>query len=369
MEQPLAPRGDRGQRPIRPVSYLELVGLSKSYRDSVAVDDVSLSLAQGESVALLGPSGCGKTTTLRMLAGLIDPDAGAIRLDGAEITRQPAHKRNMGYVFQSYALFPHLSVGRNVGFGLEERRVAGAEIARRVEEALAMVRLGGLDRRRPRELSGGQQQRVALARALVIRPSVLLLDESLSNLDAKLRDAMRHEIRDIQRSLDITTLFVTHDQVEALTMCDRIAVMNRGRIVQVGSPADIYDRPAARFVAEFVGRANILTATRDSEGRICVWATPLPVQAPPGAELDVFVRPQRIWLVPVSEPVSDGVARLSGRVLRSAFVGDRIEVIVEGPQGQLSVEIPSGRAPPADGAEVAAIWQAQDTLLFPREAP
>jgi len=349
------------------MSYLELASLQKRYRDSVAVDDVSLSVEQGESVALLGPSGCGKTTTLRMLAGLIDPDAGAIRLDGVEITRLPAHKRNMGYVFQSYALFPHLSIARNVGFGLEERRMPRAETAQRVEEALAMVRLGGLDQRRPRELSGGQQQRVALARALVIRPSVLLLDESLSNLDAKLRDAMRHENRDIQRSLGITTLFVTHDQVEALTMCSRIAVMNRGRIEQIGSPEDIYERPATRFVADFVGRANILPATRDGAGGVSLWGVPLSAKAPPKGDFDVFVRPQRIRLVPTAEPAGEGVARLTGRVARSVFVGDHVEVIVEGAGGQFSVEMQSGTMPPADGTEVAAIWQARDTLLFPRE--
>jgi putative spermidine/putrescine transport system ATP-binding protein len=349
------------------MSYLELASLHKRYRDTVAVDDVSLSVEQGESVALLGPSGCGKTSTLRMLAGLIDPDAGAIRLDGVEITRLPAHKRNMGYVFQSYALFPHLSIARNVGFGLEERRVPRAETARRVEEALAMVRLGGLDQRRPRELSGGQQQRVALARALVIRPAVLLLDESLSNLDAKLRDAMRHEIRDIQRSLGITTLFVTHDQVEALTMCGRIAVMNRGRIEQIGSPEDIYERPATRFVADFVGRANILPTTRDGAGGVSLWGVPLPAKAPPKGDFDVFVRPQRIRLVSTAEPAGEGVARLTGRVARSVFVGDHVEVIVEGAGGQFSVEMQSGTTPPADGTEVAAIWQARDTLLFPRE--
>ena len=349
------------------MSYLELASLQKRYRDSVAVDDVSFSVEQGESVALLGPSGCGKTSTLRMLAGLIDPDAGTIRLDGVEITRLPAHKRNMGYVFQSYALFPHLSIARNVGFGLEERRVPRAETARRVEEALAMVRLGGLDQRRPRELSGGQQQRVALARALVIRPAVLLLDESLSNLDAKLRDAMRHEIRDIQRSLGITTLFVTHDQVEALTMCSRIAVMNRGRIEQIGSPEDIYERPATRFVADFVGRANILEATRDGAGGVSLWGVRLPIGAPPTGDFDVFVRPQRIRLVSTTEPAGEGVARLTGRVARSVFVGDHVEVIVEGAGGQFSVEMQSGTTPPADGTEVAAIWQARDMLLFPRE--
>jgi putative spermidine/putrescine transport system ATP-binding protein len=351
------------------MSYLQLQGLAKRYGGFVAVDDVSLSVGRGEAVALLGPSGCGKTTTLRMLAGLIAPDGGTIRVDGADITREPAHRRNMGYVFQSYALFPHLSVARNVGFGLEERRVPRAEAAARVEEALAMVRLGALGGRRPRELSGGQQQRVALARALVVRPSVLLLDESLSNLDAKLRDAMRHEIRDIQRSLGITTLFVTHDQVEALTMCDRIAVMNRGRVEQVGSPEDIYERPATRFVADFVGRANILAASRGADGRVGLWGSPLPVQAPPSGEFDVFVRPQRIRLAPVSEPAAEGVARVQGQVSHSVFIGDRIEVVVEGAGGQLSVEMPSGQRPPAEGLEVAAIWPAEDTLLFPREAP
>jgi putative spermidine/putrescine transport system ATP-binding protein len=350
------------------MAYLELAGLQKRYRDSVAVDDVSLSVAQGESVALLGPSGCGKTTTLRMLAGLVEPDLGSVRLDGSEITRLPAHRRNMGYVFQSYALFPYLSVGGNVGFGLEERRVARGETAARVEEALALVRLEGLGGRRPRELSGGQQQRVALARALVIRPSVLLLDESLSNLDAKLRDAMRHEIRSIQRALGITTLFVTHDQVEALTMCDRIAVMHRGRIAQIGSPEDIYERPATRFVAEFVGRANILAAQRDANGRAVVWGETLPIDATAQGDFDLFVRPQRMRIVPLSEPVGDGMARLTGCVLRSVFVGDHVEVLVEGAGGQLTVEMQSGGSAPPEGGEVAVVWRAADSLVFPREA-
>ncbi|MDX3808133.1 ABC transporter ATP-binding protein [Bosea thiooxidans] len=349
------------------MSYLELAGLQKRYGNSVAVDDVSLSVEQGEAVALLGPSGCGKTTTLRMLAGLVAPDHGAISLDGAEITRLPAHRRNMGYVFQSYALFPHLSVARNIAFGLEERGVARQEIARRVDEALALVRLAGLGQRRPKELSGGQQQRVALARALVIQPSVLLLDESLSNLDAKLRDAMRHEIRSIQRSLGITTLFVTHDQVEALTMCDRIAVMHRGRIAQIGGAEDIYDRPATRFVAEFVGRANVLPIQRDTQGRASVWEQALPVEA--AMNTDLFVRPQRMRIVPVSEPVGEGMARLTGRVLRSVFVGDHVEVLVEGGGGQLTVEMPSGIAIPAEGAEVAVVWPHAESRVFAREAP
>ncbi|QEL22152.1 ABC transporter ATP-binding protein [Bosea sp. F3-2] len=349
------------------MSYLELSGLQKRYGGSVAVDEVSLSVEQGESVALLGPSGCGKTTTLRMLAGLVAPDQGAISLDRNEITRLPPHRRNMGYVFQSYALFPHLSVARNIAFGLEERGVAKPEIAKRVDEALALVRLSGLGQRRPKELSGGQQQRVALARALVIRPSVLLLDESLSNLDAKLRDAMRHEIRSIQRSLGITTLFVTHDQVEALTMCDRIAVMHRGRIAQIGSAEDIYERPATRFVAEFVGRANVLPIQRDAQGRATVWGEPLPLEA--AADADLFVRPQRMRIAPASEPSGEGMARLTGRVLRSVFVGDHVEVLVEGGGGQLTVEMPSGAAGPAEGAEVAVVWPCSENRIFAREVP
>ncbi len=349
------------------MSYLELSGLQKRYGNSVAVDDVSLAVEQGESVALLGPSGCGKTTTLRMLAGLIEPNRGTMTLDGSEITQLPAHKRNMGYVFQSYALFPHLSVARNIAFGLEERGVGRAEIAKRVEEALALVRLAGMEQRRPKELSGGQQQRVALARALVIQPSVLLLDESLSNLDAKLRDTMRHEIRSIQRSLGITTLFVTHDQVEALTMCDRIAVMHRGRIAQIGSAEDIYERPATRFVAEFVGRANVLPIQRDAQGRAAVWGQAVPVEA--AANADLFVRPQRMRIVPASEPTGDGMARLTGRVLRSVFVGDHVEVLVEGAGGQLTVEMPSGMAAPTEGGEVAVVWPRAESRVFAREAP
>jgi putative spermidine/putrescine transport system ATP-binding protein len=349
------------------VSYLDLSGLTKRYRDVAAVDGVSLAVERGESVALLGPSGCGKTTTLRMLAGLVEPDAGAIRLDGSEITRLPAHRRNMGYVFQSYALFPHLNVARNVGFGLEERGVGKAEIAKRVDEALALVRLSGLGARKPRELSGGQQQRVALARALVIRPAVLLLDESLSNLDAKLRDAMRHEIRSIQKELAITTLFVTHDQVEALTMCDRIAVMDRGRIAQIGSPEDIYERPATRFVAQFVGRANALPAMRGEDGKTRLWGETLPVSAPLDGPFDLFVRPQRMRIVPLSEPAGPEMARVTGRVKRSVFVGDHVEVLVEGAGGELTVEMQSGSRPPADGSDVAVLWQAKDSLPFASE--
>ncbi len=278
--------------------HLSLDSLSKRYGDSLAVADVSLSVAKGESVALLGPSGCGKTTTLRMVAGLVAPSGGRVSVAGRDVTDAPAHRRNMGYVFQSYALFPHMDVAANVGFGLDERGVARAERDRRVAAALAQVRLDGLAARRPKQLSGGQQQRVALARALVIEPDVLLLDESLSNLDAKLRDAMRLEIRDLQRALGITTLFVTHDQTEALTLCDRVAVMNAGRIEQVASPQEIYDRPATRFVADFVGRSAILPAERNEDGSLSVAGAIVraAVNGPASGPVEIFVRPQRMAL-------------------------------------------------------------------------
>jgi putative spermidine/putrescine transport system ATP-binding protein len=347
------------------MSTLTLAALSKSYGPTLAVADVTLEVGAGEALALLGPSGCGKTTTLRMVAGLVPPTAGRIALGGEDITGLPPHRRNMGYVFQSYALFPHMSVQANVAFGLVERGVAKAERDARVAEALAMVRLQGLEARKPRELSGGQQQRVALARALVVRPAVLLLDESLSNLDAKLRDAMRHEIREIQRSLAITTLFVTHDQVEALTMCDRIAVMEAGRVVQVGTPQDIYERPATRFVAGFVGRAAVLPAEPGGQG-VTVGGVPLPLRPPgPGAH-DLYLRPQRVRLTGLGEFVGPDHARLPGRVARAAFVGERVEVLVDTAAGRLTVELPSGGTAPAEGAEVAVVFALKDAMLFPR---
>ncbi|MDQ8730654.1 ABC transporter ATP-binding protein [Bradyrhizobium sp. LHD-71] len=351
------------------MAYLELTGLEKRYRDAVAVADVTLAVEKGESVALLGPSGCGKTTTLRMLAGLAAPDRGRIAVDGTDITDLPAHRRNMGYVFQSYALFPHMSVARNVTFGLEERGVAAKERAARAADALEMVRLKELGHRRPRELSGGQQQRVALARALVIRPSVLLLDESLSNLDAKLRQTMRREIRDLQRTLAITTLFVTHDQVEALAMCDRIAVMNHGRIEQVGTPADVYERPATRFVAGFVGSVNVLPATRDGQGGLAVWGMPIPgIASFAQGDADVFVRPQRMRLVAASENVAPDVPRLKGKVAQSIFIGDQVETVVSGEGGQVTVQSLSGAPTPQAGTEVQVVWKVEDTLIFSREA-
>jgi len=250
-----------GARTTNGEAYLSLRGLQKRYVDFTAVHDLNLDVPQGELIALLGPSGCGKTTTLRMIAGLATATSGRVVVAGRDMTAEPPFRRDMGVVFQSYALFPHMTVARNVAFGLEMRRVPKVEVARRVKEALAMVRLGGLEERRPKELSGGQQQRVALARALVIQPSILLFDEPLSNLDAKLRDEMRAEIRDIQQRLGITAIFVTHDQAEALAMCDKVAVMNAGRLEQLGTPLELYEHPVNPFVASFVGRINRVPGT------------------------------------------------------------------------------------------------------------
>lgn len=235
---------------------LRLAGIEKRYGSTVAVAGVDLEVREGEFLTLLGPSGCGKTTTLGLIAGFFAPSAGEIFLKGRPVAGLPPFRRDIGVVFQDYALFPHMTAGQNVAFGLRMRAIERAETERRVREALDLVQLRGLTERRPLELSGGQRQRVALARALVIRPAVLLLDEPLSNLDLKLREEMRVEIAGIQRRLGITTVFVTHDQGEALVMSDRIAVMNAGRIEQIGRPAEIYEKPASRFVAEFIGRMN-----------------------------------------------------------------------------------------------------------------
>ncbi|MDI6772224.1 MAG: ABC transporter ATP-binding protein [bacterium] len=237
---------------------VEVRGLSRRFQDMVAVYDLSLLIQRGEFFTFLGPSGCGKTTTLRMIAGLLEPDAGEIRFDGSDMTRVPSWHRNIGMVFQNYALWPHMTVFENVAFGLVERRTRRGEIAGRVEEALRLVGLEGLGSRLPSQLSGGQQQRVALARAVVVEPALLLLDEPLSNLDAKLRVQMRNELVKLQRQLGITTIYVTHDQEEALMLSTRVAVMHRGHLMQIGSPQDVYERPADPFVADFLGGANFL---------------------------------------------------------------------------------------------------------------
>src|SRR5947209_13647912 len=243
------------------MSFLALQDLTKRFGDAIAVDALSLAVEKGEFVSLLGPSGCGKTTTLQMIAGFVEPSAGTINLGGRDLTKIKPAARGLGIVFQSYALFPHMTAAENIAFGLEMRGVAKTEQTKRVADALALVGLAGFADRYPRRMSGGQQQRVALARALVIKPDVLLLDEPLSNLDAKLREEMQVELRAIQRTVGTTTILVTHDQGEAMALSDRIVVMNRGRVEQIARPTEIYQRPASAFVADFLGKINMLPAT------------------------------------------------------------------------------------------------------------
>jgi putative spermidine/putrescine transport system ATP-binding protein len=345
------------------MTHLALAALSKRYGAAVAVDHVDLQLDRGKFLALLGPSGCGKTTTLRMIAGLVEPSGGRILVDGADITGMPPYRRDMGLVFQSYALFPHMDVARNVGFGLRMRGIAAADAARQVAEALALVRLSGLEARRPKQLSGGQQQRVALARALVIRPKLLLLDEPLSNLDAKLREEMRAEISDIQRSLGITTVFVTHDQTEALAMADLVAVMDSGRVAQLGTPAQIFEHPATPFVAGFVGRINALPG--EAHGNQ-VRVGPHTLDAAGAAEgaVTLMVRPHRIALAP--RPGASN--RIDGTIRRLTYVGEVLEIELETAGGPLRLERStdedfSGLQP---GAAATAWFAPEHTLVFAR---
>jgi len=284
------------------MASLSVEKLSKRFGTSLAVDGLDLSVREGELVALLGPSGCGKTTTLRMVAGFLPPSSGRVLFDREDVTRLPAHKRATGMVFQSYALFPHMTAAQNIGFGLEMRGLGAAERQAKVEEALKLVRLSHLSGRLPREMSGGQQQRVALARALVINPKLFLLDEPLSNLDAKLRAEVRIEIRALQQRLGLTTLLVTHDREEALTMADRLVVMDGGRVRQIGSPRELYDAPKDAFVADFVGRCNILPGRRESESAFRTDSgLLLTVDTAPGESKNATafaLRPERISISP-----------------------------------------------------------------------
>ena len=282
---------------------IAIENLSKNFGGFLALDQIELTIETGELFFLLGPSGCGKTTLLRHIAGFYQPDEGRILFDGKDVTRVPPHQRNTGMVFQNYALWPHLTVEKNVAFGLEERRLPKAEIDRRVTEALGVVRLEELARRKIHEMSGGQQQRVALARALVVRPACLLLDEPLSNLDSKLRLEMRQEIRRICREFRLTSVYVTHDQQEALSIADRIAILNSGKLLQVGAPAEIYRNPRNRFVAEFIGEANFLTGQMVSRNELLevnlgnrnlLVAAPQHPAANPGSPVTLCLRPEAI---------------------------------------------------------------------------
>jgi putative spermidine/putrescine transport system ATP-binding protein len=348
------------------MARLEIRNLVKRYGDFHAVRDVSLSVADGEFLVLLGPSGCGKTTTLRMVAGFIEPTAGQVKLGGADVTLLPPWKRNAGMVFQSYALFPHLTVAQNVAFGLEMRKAPRAEIDKRVAETLALVRLDGYGGRLPRQLSGGQQQRVALARALAIRPDVLLLDEPLSNLDAKLRQEVRLEIRDLQQRMGLTAVMVTHDQEEALTMADRLVVMNEGSVRQIGSQRDLYERPADRFVAGFVGRSTFLDGTVEAPGRFRTEGglTLACAGGEPG-KASLSLRPERLEVA--AAPLAGLDNNLPGTVEFVSYLGAMIDIHVRlSPADRLVVQVANreGGFAPEVGHAVHVGWRASTGQVF-----
>ncbi|MGA0355396.1 MAG: ABC transporter ATP-binding protein [Ilumatobacteraceae bacterium] len=352
---------------------VSLRAVSKHFDDVVAVDSVDLDIGDGEFFALLGPSGCGKTTTLRMIAGLEIPSAGSLKIFGSEVGPLPPNRRPVNTVFQNYALFPHMSVADNVGFGLRMSKTPKADVARRVSEAISLVRMGGMENRRPAQLSGGQQQRVALARALVNRPKVLLLDEPLAALDLKLRQEMQFELKQLQREVGITFVFVTHDQEEALALSDRIGVMDSGRLLQVGTPEEIYDAPVDRFVADFIGRSNFLAGTLEAHDRVCL-ANGDRVTVPSVADgvvsvgdaVQVSLRPERV-MIDRAGAAPEGHASLEGEVATVTFLGNSIVYRVA--LDWMTIEVETDHRPDLDRHEVGdrvAMWWRDDAIAVVR---
>ena len=353
------------------MSYIEFNKIEKRYGSAPAVSDFNLSVQKGELVALLGPSGCGKTTTLRMLAGFVPVTSGHITIGGKNITHVPAHERNIGMVFQGYALFPHMTVAKNVAFGLEMRRLPHSEIERRVREALARVRLEGFSDRLPKQLSGGQQQRVALARAMAINPDVLLLDEPLSALDARLRHEVRAEIRQLQRDLGLTTLIVTHDQDEALSMADRLVVMSKGVVEQIGSPAQLYEEPLNRFVAEFMGKTNFIGGRREgptgfrTAGGVLLKTTGIG----PDAATCLSFRPERAEIVLSNTEEASHTNCLEATVQLFTYLGPVVECRLALPSGEsilVLIANASGvrRGGLLEGSRVKVRWTPEDSRLL-----
>jgi len=349
------------------MARLQLSNLTKCYGEFKAADEISLDIADGEFLVLLGPSGCGKTTTLRIIAGFVEPTSGNVHLGGHDITALPPWKRNAGLVFQSYALFPHMTVAENVAFGLEMRKTPKAEMAPKVMEALRLVRLDQLGDRLPRQLSGGQQQRVALARALVFHPDVLLLDEPLSNLDAKLRQDVRVEIRELQRKLGLTTVMVTHDQEEALTMADRLVVMSEGRIRQIGSQQDLYERPSEKFVADFVGRSTFIDGRMDGPGRfVSAGGLAIACEGTCTGNASLALRPERLALMPASIPALDN--SFPGSVEFISYLGSQVDLHVRlSPADRVIVQIQNRpeRPLPVIGEQVHIGWSRSTGRVFP----
>jgi putative spermidine/putrescine transport system ATP-binding protein len=315
---------------------------SRRFGSVRAVDGVTLDIVEGEFFAMLGPSGSGKTTCLRLIAGFEQPDEGHIEIFGETAEGVPPYRRNVNTVFQDYALFPHMTVGENVAYGLRIKGVARADREAKARDALAMVKLAGYEDRRPAQLSGGQRQRVALSRALVNGPKVLLLDEPLGALDLKLREQMQEELKTLQKELGITFVFVTHDQGEALSMANRVAVFNEGRIIQVGSPADVYERPQSRFVADFVGSSNVLSPTFASgHGGAAKWTS---------------LRPEKIGVFPSGTPVPEGHAYTDGEIKMISYQGAVTRLCVDAQNMRITAEVPCGAAPFQEGDRVRLIW-------------
>lgn len=357
---------------------VRLINLKKSFGETEAVKDVNLIIERGDFFTFLGPSGCGKTTILRMIAGFTRPDSGGILFDGKEISDVPPWKRDVGMVFQNYALWPHMSVFENVAFGLKERSLPKSMVQEKTRKALVMVNLEGLERRRPSELSGGQQQRVALARTLVIEPRLLLLDEPLSNLDAKLRIQMRHELVRIQRDLGITSIYVTHDQEEALTLSTRIAVMSKGRVVQVGAPKEIYEDPKSQEVADFVGTSNFFNArvvewmddqarVQTEEGFHLTVEEQEKSSLPVGSNILLNIRPESINLS-LSGKVQTEENRIEGTVKTSAYIGSLVQYEVEvstGKRVKVNVVNPRKKTLFKEGDKVTLVFSPEDVVAIP----
>ena len=350
------------------MSTIDLIDVAKRYGPVSAIEDVDLHVDQGELVTVLGPSGSGKTTLLTMIAGLASPSAGRIDIGGRDVTWLPAAKRNVGLVFQSYALFPHMSVHDNVAFPLSVRGLARAETDRRVGEALRLVRLSGFERRRPSQLSGGQQQRVALARAFVFEPEILLLDEPLGALDRKLREQLQVELRQLQRSLGITTILVTHDQEEALSLSDRIVVLDEGRVQQIGTPEEAYLKPSNRFVADFLGTAKLFEGVlaRDGQGWCVRLADGEPIRcadpaAPPGCAVSAIVRPERVMVQPAGR--GEG---LPATVTDVIYLGQSLRYHLESRQHKEVIATSTDRGTRfAPGASVCLTWRPDDVWVIP----
>jgi iron(III) transport system ATP-binding protein len=353
------------------MTSVRLEHITKTFGDTVALSDINLSIAAGELFFLLGPSGCGKSTLLRLIAGLHEPTSGRIFFNDQDVTRLSTERRNAVMVFQSYALWPHMTVRENIRFGLQVRKLSSDEQDRRTSQVLDLVRMANLADRKPNQLSGGQQQRVALARALAVEPNCLLLDEPLSNLDAKLRQEMRSEIRRICKSQGVTTIYVTHDQKEAMSVADRIAVMNAGHIAQLGTPADLYHRPGSSFVAEFIGETNLLPgriiAKEDGAVRVQTAAGVITVVAekPSSDEVTLSIRPELMRLSQVDVSANGKMNRLSGHVVETTFLGEASEhVLLVNGQRIKWISTPARYELPGD---VVLEFDPQDAVLLPRE--